>query len=79
LGIVYSLHYDCEGETECVIYLDGISQFYNELKPEAKIVVYSVEHYERQVLYGSVFIQFDGFGANKVNRKLTIKNVISLN
>ena len=67
LGIVYSATYDCYGQDSCRFYLDNINQQYHEMKPEAKIVVYSVEHYDKQVLYGSAVIQLDGFSENFVS------------
>lgn len=53
-------------QKNCQLYLDGVDESIDDMKPEAKIVVYRIEHYDKQVLYGSTVIKLDGFSKNDV-------------
>lgn len=67
LGIVYSLSTNCDGEKYCTFYLDDVRSKYEEMKPGARIVVYSIESHNRRVRYGYTTIKFKSLSSNYVS------------
>lgn len=62
-GIAFQKFHDCRGDTNCQTSIDVNS----DMKPEAKVVAYSIEHFDKQVLFGSAKIYFESFSDNFVS------------
>lgn len=67
-GIAYQTLHDCYGDKSCQMLITATK----DMIPEAKVVAYSIEHYDRQILFGSAKIYFDTFSENFVSIRLKL-------
>lgn len=73
-GIAYQSLHDCSGDENCQTIIKATS----DMLPEAKVAVYSIQHYDKQILFGSSMLYFNSFSENFVSINIfsVVKNDI---